>query len=208
MNYLDFDRHPLLMKGRSLGMKLMVVVVLVTTLVGLAGTPAKAQDSYSWMPDPDTTEIVTGCSWYMYEECAITPEDVSGAGTASPSTPATSASPSASASTPASASASAPASASPSTPATSASPSASATASAAGDQYGPVPDTRGKAAPPAQTGKTEDLPNTGGRTAKPPETTEATGLPETNRNSSVLPLMVGSAALLVGGGLLARRLIR
>ena len=107
------------------------------------------------------------------------------------------------------------ATASPSAPATTASPSTPATR----DQYGPVPDTDGKAtgpvpdtggkaAAPAQTGKAKEGPDTGGRAAAPAETTEATGLPAPNRNSSALPLTIGSGALLVGGGLLARRLIR
>jgi LPXTG-motif cell wall-anchored protein len=77
----------------------------------------------------------------------------------------------------------------------SASPTASPTASAAQDQYQERPDTEGKAVAPAQTTEAKQLPNTG-------------GLPETNRNSSMLPLVLGSSALLVGGGLLARRLIR
>jgi len=98
--------------------------------------------------------------------------------------------------------------ASPSAPAPTASPSAPPTVSAAGDQYRPVPDPGAKTAAPAQTGRAEELPDTAGRTAEPAETTEATGLPKPNRNSSALPLMLGSGALLVVGGLLARRLTR
>jgi hypothetical protein len=170
----------LTMKGRSSGIKLMMV--LVVTLVGLAGTPATAQvDANSWMPDPDSTDVGTGCSWDTYEDCAITDEDVSGAPTA-PST--------------------ASASASASAPATS--------ASAAQDQYKELPDTAGKTVAPAETTQAKPLPNTDpgtdGKAAAPANTTEATGPPETNRNSSTLPLMLG--ALLVGGGLLARRLFR
>jgi hypothetical protein len=180
----------LTMKGRSLMLTVLFTLSLAALIV-LSGAASKAEaQSSSAVPtsaapgpdpflDPDQFDQLTGCPWYMYEKCAITPGDVSGAATATPSTSATTAS-----------------------------PSASATASAAGDQYGPVPDTAGKTAAPAQTGKAEKLPDTGGRTAEPLETTETTGLPEPNRNSSTLPLMLGFGALLVGGGLLARRLIR
>jgi hypothetical protein len=201
----------LLMKGRSLMLTVLFTLSLAA-LIALSGAASKAEaQSSSAVPtsaapgpdpllDPDQFDQLTGCPWYMYEECATTSEDVSAALTAP-----TSASASPSASAPASASASAPvATASPSAPAATASPSAPA----ARDQYGPVPDTDAKTAAPAQTGKAKEGPDTGGRAPAPAETTEATGLPETNRNSSMLPLVLGSGALLVGGGLLARRLIR
>jgi hypothetical protein len=185
----------LTMKGRSSGIKLMMV--LVVTLVGLGGTPAIAQtDPFL---DPDQFDWGTGCPWYMYEDCATTPEDIPGAASA-PSTASPTASPSASAT----ASASAPATASASAPA--------ASASAAQDQYKELPDTAGKTVAPAETTQAKQLPNTDpgtdGKAAAPANTTEATGPPETNRNISALPLMFGFGALLVGGGLLARRLFR
>lgn len=80
-------------------------------------------------------------------------------------------------------------------PTPTATPTASPTASAAQDQYQGRPDTDGKVVAPAETTEAKQLPNTG-------------GLSETDRNSSMLPLLLGSSALLVGGGFLARRLIR
>jgi hypothetical protein len=168
----------LTMKGRSLMLTVLFTLSLAALIV-LSGAASKAEaQSSSAVPtsaapgpdpflDPDQFDQLTGCPWYMYEECAITPGDVSGAATATPSASATTAS-----------------------------PSASATASAAGDQYGLVPDTGSNAAAPGQTDKAENLPDTSGRTA------------ESAENSSALPLMLGAGALLVGGGLLARRLIR
>lgn len=197
-------KQTLTMKGRSLMLTALFTLSLAALLViSDAASKAEAQ-SASAVPtspaprpdpslDPDQSDQLTGCPWYMYEECAITPGDVSGATTASPSAPAISASAS--------------------VPATTASPSApAASASAAQDQYKELPDTVGKAVASAETTEAKPLPNTGpgtdGNAAAPAKTTEATGPSETHRNSSALPLMLGSGALLVGGGLLARRLIR
>jgi LPXTG-motif cell wall-anchored protein len=169
-------------KGRSLSVMLMVAA-LGAMLVGLlASTPATAQDGWSvpdYGPDP-TYDYGTGCDWASAPDCSLD----GGGATASPNP----------------------------SPSPSPTPNATPAASAAQDQYQERPDTDGKAVAPAETTQAKQLPNTGpgtdGKAAAPAQTTEATGLPETNRNSSMLPLVLGSGALLVGGGLLARRLIR
>jgi hypothetical protein len=182
-------------KGRSL-MLMVLFALSLAVLIVLSGAAsrAEAQDVSATNTVLQQLEDDGKLNSDMKEELEMWNriENSSGAATATPTALPT-ATPTASPS------------ALPSAPATTASPSASA----AGEQYSePLPDTGGETAAPAQTGKAEEVPDTGGRAAAPAETTEATGLPEPNRNSSALPLMLGAGALLVGGGLLARRLIR
>jgi hypothetical protein len=197
-------KQTLLMKGRSLMLTVLFTLSLAA-LIMLSGAASKAE-AQSAAPDLSATNTVLqqleddgklNSDMTEQLEAQNRLENSSGAATATPT---------ASASAPA-------ASASASVPATTASPSApAASASVAQDQYKELPDTAGKAVAPAETTEAKPLPNTDpgtdGNVAAPAKTTEATGPSETNRNSSVLPFMLGSSALLVGGGLLARRLIR
>jgi outer membrane murein-binding lipoprotein Lpp len=197
-------KQTLLMKGRSLMLTVLFTLSLATLIV-LSGAASKAE-AQSAAPDLSATNTVIE----QLEDDGKLNSDVSEQLEAATSTASPSASASASATASPSAPSTAPASASPSASAI-ASPSAPATASAAQDQYKELPDTSHKAVAPAETTEAMQLPNTGpgtdGKAAAPAETTEATGPSETNRNS-VLPFMLGFGALLVSGGLLARRLIR
>jgi hypothetical protein len=180
----------LLMKSRSL-MVTVLLALSLAALIMLSGAASKAE-AQSAAPDVSATNTVLE----QLEDDGELDSNVSDSPGFPSVTPSTATDVGTATST---ASASAPA-------------SASATASAAQDQYQERPDTDGKAVASAETTEAKQLPNTGsgtdGKVAAPAETTEATGLQETNRNSSVLPLVLGSSALLVGGGLLARRLIR